>query len=128
MIENIYIIYISITFVINTYTFIVIISVYSYCSYCNSMSVCVANSSPYRMLHSSQIQTFRVHSLADPYVKIWLMHDGKKQVKQKTETIDKNLDPVFNQSFEFSVPYERVRQVYVGVRPRRACGALNGIG
>ena len=54
----------------------------------------------------------------DPYVKIWLMHDGKKQLKQKTETIDKNLNPVFNQSFEFSVPYERVRQVSIELRVR----------
>ena len=47
---------------------------------------------------------------ADPYVKIWLMHDGKKVEKKKTSTKEKTLNPVFNESFIFSCTYDRIRQ------------------
>lgn len=38
------------------------------------------------------------------------MHDGKKVEKKKTETKERTLDPIFNESFDFEVPYERIRQ------------------
>lgn len=47
---------------------------------------------------------------ADPYVKIWLMFEGKKIEKKKTEIKEKTLNPVFNETFSYSVPYERIRQ------------------
>ena len=46
----------------------------------------------------------------DPYVKIWLMYDGKKVEKKKTEIKEKTLNPVFQETFIFTVPYERIRQ------------------
>lgn len=51
-----------------------------------------------------------INGYSDPYVKIWLMHDGKKVEKKKTATKERDLNPVFNESFVFNVPYERVRQ------------------
>ncbi|KAI0230951.1 Synaptotagmin-7 [Lamellibrachia satsuma] len=51
-----------------------------------------------------------INGYSDPYVKIWLMHDGKKTEKKKTATKERDLNPVFNESFVFNVPYERVRQ------------------
>jgi len=48
--------------------------------------------------------------VADPYVKIWMMCDGKKAEKKKTEVKDKTLNPTYNDSFTFDVPYERIRQ------------------
>ena len=47
---------------------------------------------------------------SDPYVKIWLISDGKKMEKQKTATKQKTRNPVFNESFIFSVPKDMVRK------------------
>jgi len=38
------------------------------------------------------------------------MHESKKIEKKKTEIKEKNLNPVYNESFIFTVPYERIRQ------------------
>ncbi len=51
----------------------------------------------------------------DPYVKIWLMHEGKKNEKKKTVIKEKTLNPVFNESFIFNVPYERIRQTSLNI-------------
>jgi Ca2+-dependent lipid-binding protein len=50
-----------------------------------------------------------VVSCLDPYVKIWQMHEDKKIEKKKTAIHQKTLSPVFNETFIFSVPYERIR-------------------
>ena len=47
--------------------------------------------------------------LVDPYVKIWLLHDGKKIEKKKTPIKEKTLNPVFEETIMFTVPYERIR-------------------
>jgi len=46
----------------------------------------------------------------DPYVKIWLLREGKKVEKRKTATLEKCLSPVFNETFMFCVPYDVIRQ------------------
>lgn len=46
----------------------------------------------------------------DPYVKIWMLHDGKKMEKKKTPIKEKTLNPVFEETIVFTVPYERIRQ------------------
>ena len=38
------------------------------------------------------------------------MHDGKKVDKKKTEIKEKNLNPDFNETLMFTVPYEKIRQ------------------
>ena len=48
--------------------------------------------------------------ISDPYVKIWLMHEGKRVEKKKTVVKEKNLNPIFDETFFFTVPYERIRQ------------------
>ena len=38
------------------------------------------------------------------------MHDGKKIEKKKTVVKEKTLNPVFEETIMFTVPYERIRQ------------------
>lgn len=54
-------------------------------------------------------------SNADPYVKIWLMRDGKKIEKRKTAIQEKCLNPVYNETFMFCIPYEYIRQTTLAV-------------
>ena len=41
---------------------------------------------------------------ADPYVKIYLVHDGQRIAKKKTHIKKRSLNPVFNESFVFDLP------------------------
>lgn len=52
---------------------------------------------------------------ADPYVKIWLLVDGKKTEKRKTPVSERTLNPTYNELFMFRFPYERVRQASLAV-------------
>lgn len=47
----------------------------------------------------------------DPYAKIHLMQNGKRLKKKKT-TIKKNtLNPYYNESFSFEVPFEQIQVI-----------------
>ncbi|XP_013416728.1 synaptotagmin-7 isoform X2 [Lingula anatina] len=52
---------------------------------------------------------------SDPYVKIWLMQGGKRVEKRKTTVKWRNLSPVFNESFSFDVPLEKIRDTSLEV-------------
>ena len=69
---------------------------------------CIASPELHVRTRYNSLLCFCVHS--DPYVKIWLMHDGKKMEKKKTPIKEKNLNPIFEETFMFTVPYERIRQ------------------
>ncbi|XP_014680386.1 PREDICTED: synaptotagmin-7-like, partial [Priapulus caudatus] len=46
---------------------------------------------------------------SDPYVKIWLVQNGKKLEKKKTLVKRVTLHPVFNESFLFIVSADKIR-------------------
>ncbi|GAV07551.1 hypothetical protein RvY_17374-2 [Ramazzottius varieornatus] len=56
-----------------------------------------------------RIQDIATHS-SDPYVKIWLMVDGKKLEKRKTKTYMRELNPTFNEAFTFNVSMHQIRE------------------
>ncbi|MFH4978694.1 hypothetical protein AB6A40_005403 [Gnathostoma spinigerum] len=56
------------------------------------------------VIRARDLPTKQKLGLPDPYVKIWLLHSGKKLEKQKTTVKSHTSDPVFNELFIFSVP------------------------
>lgn len=50
----------------------------------------------YRFCHS--------RFLPDPFVKVYLLQDGKKISKKKTSTKRDDTNPIFNEAMIFSVP------------------------
>ena len=53
--------------------------------------------------------------IADPYVKVWLMFGDKRVEKKKTPVYKCNLNPIFNATFEFDVPWEQIRDCALDV-------------
>ncbi|KAK8785241.1 hypothetical protein V5799_008395 [Amblyomma americanum] len=56
-----------------------------------------------------------VGGLSDPYVKIALMMNGKRLKKKKTSIKKCTLNPYYNESFTFEVPFEQIQKVQLVV-------------
>ena len=54
--------------------------------------------------------------ISDPYVKVWLMFGEKRVEKKKTPIYKCNLNPIFNATFEFDVPWEQIRDCALDVQ------------
>uniref|UniRef100_A0A8C9XPZ9 Synaptotagmin Vb n=1 Tax=Sander lucioperca TaxID=283035 RepID=A0A8C9XPZ9_SANLU len=65
------------------------------------------------IMEAKNLKKMDVGGLSDPYVKIVLQQNGKR-IKKKKTTVKKNtLNPYFNESFSFDVPFEQIQKVQV---------------
>lgn len=56
-------------------------------------------------------------STSDPFVKVVLQHNGKRLKKKKTSVKQNTLNPYFNESFSFEIPFSQIQ----------VCSLLTGI-
>lgn len=47
--------------------------------------------------------------LLDPFVKVVLQHNGKRLKKKKTSVKQNTLNPYFNESFSFEIPFSQIQ-------------------
>lgn len=52
---------------------------------------------------------------SDPYVKVYLICDGRRLKKRKTTTKKSTLNPVYNEAIIFDIPPENVEQVSLSI-------------
>ena len=52
---------------------------------------------------------------ADPYVKVWLIQNGRRVVKKKTLVLKRTLSPQFNETLPFLVAVEQLRHTSLSV-------------
>uniref|UniRef100_A0A671KQR6 Synaptotagmin-1-like n=2 Tax=Sinocyclocheilus anshuiensis TaxID=1608454 RepID=A0A671KQR6_9TELE len=63
------------------------------------------------IMEAKNLKKMDVGGLSDPYVKMVLQHNGKRLKKKKTTVKKNTLNPYFNESFSFEVPFEQIRKV-----------------
>uniref|UniRef100_A0A4W5ME75 Synaptotagmin n=1 Tax=Hucho hucho TaxID=62062 RepID=A0A4W5ME75_9TELE len=67
------------------------------------------------VLEAKNLKKMDVGGLSDPYVKIHLLQNGKRLKKKKTSIKKNTLNPYYNESFSFEVPFEQIQKVQVAV-------------
>lgn len=63
------------------------------------------------VLEAKNLKKMDVGGLSDPYVKIALMMNGKRVKKKKTSIKMCTLNPYYNESFTFEVPFEHIQKI-----------------
>lgn len=67
------------------------------------------------LLKARNLKAKDINGKSDPYVKVWLQFGEKRIEKRKTQIFKCNLNPVFNESFSFNVPWEKIRECSLNV-------------
>ncbi|XP_060728377.1 extended synaptotagmin-2 [Tachysurus vachellii] len=62
---------------------------------------------------------------SDPYVRLYLLPDKRRSGRRKTNTVKKNLNPVFDQTFEFSVSLVELHRRTLDVAVKNGGGLLS---
>uniref|UniRef100_A0A9J8BPX7 Synaptotagmin Vb n=1 Tax=Cyprinus carpio carpio TaxID=630221 RepID=A0A9J8BPX7_CYPCA len=63
------------------------------------------------IMEAKNLKKMDVGGLSDPYVKIVLQHNEKCLKKKKTTVKKNTLNPYFNESFSFDIPFEQIQKV-----------------
>ncbi|KAF6024105.1 SYT2 [Bugula neritina] len=67
------------------------------------------------ILEAKNLKKMDVGGLSDPYVKLALVQNGKRIKKKKTTIKKCTLNPYFNESFTFEVPFEQIQRIQAQV-------------
>jgi len=62
------------------------------------------------ILEAKNLKKMDVGGLSDPYVKICLIQNGKRLKKKKTSIKKCTLNPYYNESFSFEIPFEQIQK------------------
>lgn len=65
------------------------------------------------IMEAKNLKKMDVGGLSDPFVKVVLQQNGKKLKKKKTTVKKNTLNPYFNESFSFEVPFDQIQKVQV---------------
>ncbi|XP_045770918.1 synaptotagmin-7 isoform X3 [Maniola jurtina] len=68
------------------------------------------------LLKARNLKAKDINGKSDPYVKVWLQFGDKRIEKRKTAVFKCTLNPVFNDSFSFNVPWEKIRECSLDVQ------------
>ncbi|XP_062973088.1 synaptotagmin-7 isoform X3 [Elgaria multicarinata webbii] len=80
------------------------------------LSLCynpTANSIVVNIIKARNLKAMDIGGTSDPYVKVWLMYKDKRVEKKKTVVMKRCLNPVFNESFIFDIPTEKLRETTI---------------
>ncbi|CAD7001866.1 unnamed protein product [Ceratitis capitata] len=67
------------------------------------------------LIKARNLKAKDINGKSDPYVKVWLQFGDKRVEKRKTPIYNCTLNPVFNESFSFNVPWEKIRECSLDV-------------
>lgn len=65
------------------------------------------------IMEAKNLKKMDVGGLSDPFVKVVLQHSGKRIKKKKTSVKQNTLNPYFNESFSFEIPFSQIQKLQV---------------
>ncbi|XP_062874905.1 synaptotagmin Va [Trichomycterus rosablanca] len=65
------------------------------------------------VMEAKNLKKMDVGGLSDPFVKVVLQHNGKRLKKKKTTVKQNTLNPYFNESFSFEIPFAQIQKIQV---------------
>ncbi|XP_069381092.1 synaptotagmin Va isoform X1 [Paralichthys olivaceus] len=65
------------------------------------------------IMEAKNLKKMDVGGLSDPFVKVVLQHNGKRLKKKKTSVKQNTLNPYFNESFSFEIPFSQIQKLQV---------------